>query len=134
MQARWYRMSALNFVKVRSLVSQDLWVQDVQRLQEHFLEQTRNRVERSPLWTRAVSLEKLQSTAHRMLLNMVSVICQRTEEDMVLSFRNLLTKTQHWQQWKSSQMESSSIRQKKKKSAKDMLKSWQLRHQAVISW
>ena len=28
-------------------------------------------------------------TAHRMLLNMVSVICLRTEEDMVLLFRNL---------------------------------------------
>ncbi len=34
-------------------------------------------------------LAKLPSTAHRMLLNMVSVICQRTEEDMVLLFRNL---------------------------------------------
>ena len=32
----------MNFTKVKFLVSRDLWVQDVQRLQEHFSEQTRN--------------------------------------------------------------------------------------------
>ena len=75
---------SFELAKVKFLVSRDLWVQDVQRLVRALSEQTGNRVERFPLWTRADSSEKLQSTARRMLLNMASVICQRTEEDMVL--------------------------------------------------
>ena len=48
------------------------------------------------------TVRRLQSRAHRMLLSAVSVICQRTERDMVLLYRNQLLRIQQWQHLKNS--------------------------------
>ena len=55
---------------------------------------------------KTVSFVKLLSTVLRMLLNTVLDICQRTEEDTDVLFRNPVLKIQLWQLWSSLQKAS----------------------------
>ena len=86
----------MNYEKVKSLDSQDLWVPDVQRLQELYLELTRLTVV-----TFTLMVKKLQSRVRKMLLDVVSDIFQKIERDTELLFRNQLLRIQQWQQWNS---------------------------------
>ena len=88
---------------------------------------------RSTAVTFMSTARRLRSRARRMLLNTVSVICQRTERDSVSSFRRRLLRIQRWRTWMSLRTDRSSTRRKRMKLHRSTLNLLQPRHRALTS-